>query len=151
MPLARSSVWQSGRPGQAAASLRNGRKAGRSIISPRRVGERVASGRNGAAILAALLDRCAPLVQSNTPEAKAELISDKKLPSDSRSLFDTVPFSSPLFVTPLPISSAPTKQEGKKQGKGTVNQGNGFANVAHHGGGKQIFWQFMNCKGARVG
>jgi hypothetical protein len=115
MPLARSSVWQSGRPGQAAASLRNGRKAGRSIISPRRVGERVASGRNGAAILAALLDRCAPLVQSNTPEAKAELISDKKLPSDSRSLFDTVPFSSPLFVTPLPISSAPRGKKARQR------------------------------------
>jgi len=39
------------------------------------------------------VDRRVPPVQSNILEARAELISDKKLPSDNKSLFDTVPFA----------------------------------------------------------
>ena len=36
----------------------------------------------------------------------------------------------PILVTPLAISSVPTKQKGNKQGKRIVNQGNGFVSVA---------------------
>ena len=51
-----------------------------------------------AATLAAPLrvDRYAPPVQSSILEAKAEPISDKRLPSDNKSLFDAVPLFTPL-------------------------------------------------------
>ena len=53
------------------------------------------------ATLAVLLqmDRRVPSVQSNILAAKAELTSDKTLPLDNRSLFDTVPLLDP-FVAP---------------------------------------------------
>ena len=38
------------------------------------------------------------------------------------------------MVTPLAISSVPTKRKGKKQGKRIVNQGNGFVSVADESG-----------------
>jgi hypothetical protein len=39
------------------------------------------------------------------------------------------------FVAPLGISSLPTKQTRKKQGKGTVNSGDGLVSVAYDSGG----------------
>ena len=60
--------------------------------------QRVCFGRNSGAILAAPFeaDRYAPPVQSSILEAKAEPISDKRLPSDNKSLFDAVPLFTPL-------------------------------------------------------
>jgi hypothetical protein len=94
-----------------------------------------------AATLAAPLrvDRYAPPVQSSILEAKAEPISDKRLPSDNKSLFDAVPLLYPFVVAPLGISRAAAKQTGKQHGKGTVNLGNGFASVAYESGGNRWF------------
>jgi hypothetical protein len=79
------------------------------------------------------VDRRVPLDQSNIPAAKAELTLDKTLPPDNKSLFDTIPSLDPFLWLPRGISSVSAKRTGKKQGKGTVNSGDGFAKVANGG------------------
>ena len=45
----------------------------------------------------------------------------------------------------------PTKQTAKKQGKGTVNPGNGFVSVDYEGDRKQVVWEFTNRKDVGCG
>ena len=58
------------------------------------------SHRNSAAAFAPLVcrDRNVALDPSSIPVAKVELISDRPLPIDKKSLFDTVPFPTPLWL-----------------------------------------------------
>jgi hypothetical protein len=57
--------------------------------------KRASSGRDNTATLGAppLADRRVPPVPSNILATTAELISNKKLPSDNKPLFDAVPFA----------------------------------------------------------
>jgi hypothetical protein len=57
----------------------------------------------------------------------------------------------PLFVAPLGISSAPTKQRGKKQGKGTVKSSNGFASVSYGNACTPLISGFTNRKDVGCG
>ena len=57
----------------------------------------------------------------------------------------------PFFVAPLGISSAPTKQTGKKQGKGTVKSSNGFPSVSYGNACTSLISGFTNRKDVGCG
>jgi hypothetical protein len=78
-------------------------------------------------------DRHAQPVHSNTLSAKAQRISDRKLPSDNKSLFHTVPFFKPFCGSASRFEACPLKRC-KKHGKVTLNLGDGFVSVDYESG-----------------
>jgi hypothetical protein len=101
--------------------------------------KQASSGQNGAAMHAApaCADRRVPLDHSSILAAKAELISDRKLASDSRSLFDAVPSFDSFCGPQATISIPPPKQREKEHGKRSMKGRDGLANVAYRLG-KQL-------------